>query len=344
MREQLRCNTATTIAACVFLAAGLQAWAEDAKSFSFKDQAGQTLDVLCDGKIVGRYMYAHDTSAPEKKNETYKTYLHVFDAEGKAPITKGPGGEYTHHRGIFIGWNKISFNGKSYDRWHMKGGEQVHQRFSAQTADPEKATFTSVVNWNDEAGKPIVEESRTMTFRRAPAPAYVLIDFQSVIKAPNGDIVLDGDPEHAGIHFRPANEVDRTKTTYLYAGDKVEPHKVTDPSWIGETFALNGKSYSVVEMNHPGNPKGTRVSAYRNYGRFGMFPTTPVKSGESVTFNYRFLVAEGEMPSPDVIQKTCNAFTGQTADTPAVTAKPAEQPAPTKAKEPKKDAKQPTAK
>ncbi len=344
MRGKLRGYAATALAAGVVLTTGLTLGAEEAKTFAFKDQPGQALDVLCDGKTVGRYMYAHDTSTPAKKNETYKPFLHVFDAEGKAPITKGPGGEYTHHRGIFIGWNKISFNGKSYDRWHMKGGEQVHQKFSAQAADAEKATFTSLVNWNDEAGQPIVEEARTLTFRRAPAPAYVLIDFQSVIKAPNGDVVLDGDPEHAGIHFRPASEVDRAKTAYTYAGEKVDPHKAADLAWIGETFALNGKSYSVAEMNHPSNPKGTRVSAYRDYGRFGMFPATAIKSGESFTFNYRFLVAEGEMPSAEVLQKACNAFTGQTAATPAVTVKPAEKPAPTKAKEPKTGAKKPAAK
>ena len=64
-------------------------------------------------------MYAHDVSTPERRLETYKPYLHVFDADGTAPITKGAGGDFTHHRGIFIGWNKISVGGKTMDRWHM---------------------------------------------------------------------------------------------------------------------------------------------------------------------------------------------------------------------------------
>src|SRR5687767_1152326 len=81
--------------------------------FTLQDTPGQHLDVLQDGKIVGRYMYAYDKSSKEKLAETYKPYLHVFDAEGKAPITKGAGGQFTHHRGIFIGWNKIAYNGKS---------------------------------------------------------------------------------------------------------------------------------------------------------------------------------------------------------------------------------------
>ena len=88
--------------------------------------------MVSDGKVLVRYMYEHDTSTPEKHHETYKPYLHVFDTEGKKPITKGAGGQFTHHRGIFIGWSKTKANGKSYDRWHMKGGDIVHQKFLKQ--------------------------------------------------------------------------------------------------------------------------------------------------------------------------------------------------------------------
>jgi hypothetical protein len=326
------------VAICVCQLTVSTAGAEEAKAFAFQNTPGQTLDVLCGSKIVGRYMYAYDPSTPEKKNETYKPYLHVFDAEGKAPITKGPGGEYTHHRGIYIGWNKIGFNGKTYDRWHMKGGEQVVQGQLGTRSDAASATVTSTVHWNDEAGKPILVETRTLAFLRAPAPAYALIDFRSELQAPSGDVSLDGDPEHAGIHFRPANEVDRAKTAYAYAGANVDPHKATDLAWVGETFSLNGKAYSVVQMNHPGNPQGTRVSAYRNYGRFGMFPSATVKSGETRSFAYRFLVAEGPLPSAELLQSVCNDFTGRADPVPPVTAKAAEQPAPPKPKAQKKEA------
>ena len=52
--------------------------AASAAEFSFKEAPG-TLDVLCDGKVIARYMHAHDTSTPAKQAETYKPYLHVFD-------------------------------------------------------------------------------------------------------------------------------------------------------------------------------------------------------------------------------------------------------------------------
>ncbi len=298
--------------------------AEDAAPFSFSDVPGKYLDVLRAGKVVARYMDAWDVSTPERKLETYKPYLHLFDAEGKAPITKGPGGSYTHHRGIFIGWNKISCNGKTYDRWHMKGGEQVHRKFLAQEAAADHASFTSCVDWNDEAGHPLIAEERTMTLRPAPAPARLIVEFTSKLKAVAGDLVLDGDPEHAGCQYRPAAEVDAKQTLYVFPGAKVDLKKDFDLPWVGETYSLAGQQHSVVIMNHPDNPKGTRWSAYRDYGRFGAFAKAPIKKGETLTLRYQFLIAAGSLPPAEMIQKTFNAYAGVSAPTPPVTVRKSE--------------------
>jgi len=105
----------------------------------------------------------------------------------------------------------------------------------------------------------------------------------------------------------------------------IDPRKAVDLPWIGETFTLRSKTYSVVDINHPANPKGAHISAYRDYGRFGMIPTTKIKNGESCTFNYRFLVAEGEMLSAETIQASRNAFTGRSDVAPSVTVKSGEK-------------------
>ena len=73
-----------------------------AQEFTFKDQAGEHLDVIRDGKPLIRYMYAFDTSTPELRHDTYKVYHHVFGVDGKQLITKGPGGRFTHHRGGYL--------------------------------------------------------------------------------------------------------------------------------------------------------------------------------------------------------------------------------------------------
>lgn len=319
--------------AVLALAAALPVLAD----WELKEEPGKHLDVRKDGVTLARFMTAHDPSTKESLHETYKPYLHLFDPAGQGPITKGAGGDYTHHRGIFIGWSKISCAGKTHDRWHMKGGEQVHQKFLAQTAGGDRAIFTSLVHWNDEAGQEFIIEERTMTVSAGPAPAYAQIDFTSKLSAPRSDVKLDGDPEHAGIHFRPANHVERSKTLYVFPRENANAHKDKDYPWVGETFTLAGRTSSVVAISHVGNPSGTRWSAYRDYGRFGAFPTATIKSGESVTFKYRFLIAAGEMLPAATIQKSANEFSGTSDPTPKTTVLRSEQPkAAAKPDEPKK--------
>lgn len=291
--------------------------------YELSETQGQHLDVLKDGKTVARYMVAYDTSTKEKQHDTYKPYLHVFNAGGDTLLTKGPGGDFTHHRGIFLGWNKLKVGEKTYDRWHMKNGAQVHSKFVEKSAGATSATFTSLVHWQGDgaAAAPVLEDERTFQFLPGTGPFYAVVDVTSKLKAIAGDTVFDGDPEHAGLQFRPAQEVDRTKTTYLYPKAGANPQKDLDYPWFAESFVLNHKPYSVVYLSHPENPTGTRTSAYRDYGRFGSFFKTSIKSGETLTLKVRFLLAEGPLPSADVIQKEWNRFAGKEAPTPETTLK-----------------------
>lgn len=326
----------------------LRPTAAAADAFSLADKPGEHMDVLLGGRAVARYVYAYDTSTPERTHDTYKPFLHVFDADGKSPITKGPGGEFTHHRGIFIGWNKIGHAGKTYDRWHMKTGAIVHRAFAPadQKADADEAIFTSITEWNDDAGQPLLREERTHTFTRGPEPARLAIGFTSELTVvQHGEVTLDGDPEHAGVQYRPADSLVRAETVYVFPRENARPHQDVDYPWVGMTYTLRGeggdgpdgdaaagagKRYSVVQMSHPENPTGTRWSAYRNYGRFGAFPKATIKPGEPLVLRYRFLIADGDMPATDVIQKDWDAFAGRedASPVPKVTTLPAEQPEP----------------
>lgn len=333
------------IALTAALLLGLAHSAHAESGFSFKDVPNDHLDILLDGKLVARYMDGFDNSTKDRHTETNKPFLHIFDAEGKAPITNGydPKDQYPHHRGIFIGYKKISFAGKTFERWGMEDNngpidpktkkpgkstsEIVHLKFAEQKAAANSATITSITAWNDEAGKPFINEERTMTFHRAPAPARVIVDFTSKL-TPVGDCVLDGDPEHGGVQYRPAFGIDMAKTLYVIPAENPDAHKDLDYPWVGETYSLRDHLYSVVQMSHPSDPKGTRWSAYRNYGRFGAFIKRELKAGESTTLKYRFLIADGEMPSASFIEEIYDEYTGAKTPAPKVTVMPAEQPKP----------------
>ena len=92
-------------------------------------------------------------------------------------------------------------------------------------------------------------------------------------------MTLGGDPEHAGVQYRPADEVDSKQTVYVFPKENAGCHKDLDYPWVGETYTLGGQKYSVVQISPPRNPKNTRWSAYRDYGRFGAFPVATIKRG-----------------------------------------------------------------
>jgi len=154
----------------------------------------------------------------------------------------------------------------------------------------------------------LLEEERQFCFRRRPAPTLALVDFTSVLKAVAGDLVLGGDREHGGIQYRPANGLDKSKTRYVLPAEKVDLKKELDLPWAALSYELGGKLYAVEQMNHPGNPRGTTWSAYRDYGRFGAFFTQDLKKDETLKIRYRFWILAGELPPREELQRQWEAF------------------------------------
>ena len=287
------------------------------------DKKQKQLDVLQSGKLLGRYFYDFDNSSGKRREDTFKTFLQIYNPSGDLAITKALGGEFNHHRGIFIGWNKITIDGEAFDCWHGHGGAQLHQDFSKALADKRGASFTSHLLWEKgKNGPPAVEEKRTMTFLPAPTPAYAMLDFSSTLKALDGKtVLLDGDPEHAGIQLRAADQLDRTKTRYLYPQKNADAHRDQDYPWLACSYVLGEKTYSVVYLNHPGNPKSAKYSAYRDYARFGAFFKTTLEKGQESTLKIRFIFLESALPPADWIQKQYNSYTGLKDKAPETTEK-----------------------
>ena len=97
-------------------------------AFNWHNDGSQQSELQFGSDSVVRYMYeALDDATPERREVTYKPYHHVFSPDGKTLLTKGPGGLYTHHRGIYFGFNRISYDGKQADTWHCRNGESQRQ-------------------------------------------------------------------------------------------------------------------------------------------------------------------------------------------------------------------------
>jgi hypothetical protein len=295
-------------------------------AFAFQDEKGQCLDLLFGGRKVTRFMYAYDTSTKERRFETYKCFTHVFDSKGERLITNGHGGPFPHHRGIFIGWTRVTLpDGKTRcNFWEMGGGVcQRLDKLASQEAGPVLGRMQALVRWEDSKGEPVILEEREIAVYRQSKPE-LLLDFVSTLRSQKGDLMLDGDPEHGGCQFRahsdvgaqfkdprnPASGTTGRETKYLLLPGMKEGAKGTlDMPWAAVSFVLGESRFNVAHLNHPENPKGTAYSANRPYGRFGAFPRTTLKADQPLTLRYRFLVREGQEPlTADEAQRLYDDF------------------------------------
>lgn len=276
------------------------------------DEAGKRLTVMnAQGQPVLTVEYAHEIGADGKVSfDTAKVFYHVVGPDGKTTLTKGPGGKFPHHRGIFIGWNKIKHNGKTHDIWHMKDTTQKHVSFTKQETTEAGTAVASRIDWIGTEGKIVLEETRTVTVHSDAGGAYAVIDFVSELKAADGDVELGGDPEHAGIHFRPSQQVaDNKSAKYVFPIEDAKEKQYAGLDWVAQTFEVDGQKWTVQHLSHPGNPdENARWSAYRDYGRFGEFPTFKIADGETKTLRYRFRVTKGEAPERAALAQAFKAY------------------------------------
>ncbi|PQO27914.1 hypothetical protein C5Y96_16150 [Blastopirellula marina] len=290
---------------------------EGVTEFHFQDEAGKYKDLLFGDRPVLRYMYeAVDSSSEDRRHETMKVYHHLFDPEGKNLLTKGPGGLFQHHRGIFYGFNRISYDQdgktKSADVWHCNKKEsQTHEAFVREEVGPVMARQLLEINWNGQDGKTFATELREMTVYHVDGAQ--VIDFTSELTSMVDNLKVDGDPQHAGFQYRATQHVpDKTakQTYYVRPDGKGEPGKFRN--WPGNkdhinlefnalSFVAFDQRYTCCYLDSPANPKPARFSE-RDYGRFGSYFATEIPGDKPLELNYRIWLQPGEMDVAEIKQ------------------------------------------
>jgi hypothetical protein len=264
-----------------------------------------------DGRPVLRYMHEPiDTSSPERREATYKVFHHVYDPAGEALLTKGPGGRYTHHRGLFFGFNRVSYGDKQADVWHCRDDAyQSHDAALPTEAGPVLGRHRVTVGWHGAGGEVFATEEREMGVYAAPDGH--LIEFASRVVPTLGPVRLDGDPQHAGFHFRAAQEVaaETAKETYYLRPDGKgaagetrnwpDDQRQVNLPWNAMSFVIGGQRYTAAYLDHPKNPKPARYSE-RDYGRFGCYFEYELTAESPLAVNYRVWIQRGEMSGAQV--------------------------------------------
>lgn len=267
-----------------------------AADFSITENPGKNVEVAYKGKTLMLFMTERDSSSKDRDHDTYKVYSHIIDPiDGQKPITKGPGGKFTHHRGIFIGF-KVTTGKTKADLWHMKGeARNNYKNILKQEVGDEYARLTVEIDW--VYGETVLlKEERTFNFRKPEENGSFLIELKTNLTAIAGDAKVDGDREHGGCHFRADNEVVSTKSAKYIYPEGQDVKNSMDMPWAAMTFKLGSKDYYIQHMTDP-KAKKWQYSAYRDYGRFGSFPTPrDVKKGESLNYRFGFYISPGAFP------------------------------------------------
>lgn len=301
---------------------------------AFRWQAGQwqagttakggVTDLMFGKRPVLRYMHA--AFDPENIELTKKPFHHVFTPSGDGLITKGAGGLYSHHRGIYFGYNKCEIDGKVCDTWHAKQGEhQEHQEVLRAVAGPVFGGHLVTIEWRDRAAKTFIREERSIHTFRQP-DGQLLIEFHSTLHPTRGPVSLGGDRQHAGVQFRASQKVaeNETATRYLrpHGWSHLPPAKQInsedhkDLPWNAIQFPLGDRKYTVAYLSDPKNPDGADFSE-RPYGRFGEFFPWKLTEDNLLTVRYRWWITD----SPDVSRLDIRGRYHDLADPPTVRVK-----------------------
>ena len=260
-----------------------------------------------DGRPVAEFVYG---------DEELKPYVHVYGKENERLTEWAPDQQFSHHRGIFIGWNRIRSDLGRYDLWHLRNGGrmQVVKPVTSGTTPDGKAFFEAEIEWHggskDEQGNSLLLRELRRFEIASPQFGETIVDAQFHLSAAR-DLQLGGDLQHSGIHFRGSRELLQRKdeTSYLWEpplpgrGGKVES---PDLKWCRLLFPIGQNWYSATELNAPSNP--VEELSWRDYGRFGFFFSKELAKGEELKLKYRFITEptdspEGEKFSDERLEK-----------------------------------------
>jgi hypothetical protein len=281
---------------------------DDYDSFTWDVDSGKTATLSHSNRNVLKYMFERvDNSSEERRMETYKVFHHVFEPNGQFLVTKGPGGLYPHHRGLFFGFNRISYGvDQKADIWHCRNGEsQIHTGFLRSESGSVLGRHKVAIDWNGQDGKAFAKEQRELTAYNVQGGT--LIEFASILKPTVDSVRLDGDPQHAGFQFRGSQyiaEIAKDKTYYVRPDGKDEPGSYrnwknagdshANLPWNAQSFVVNDQRFTCCYLDRPENPKEARFSE-RDYGRFGSYFEYDLTPENPLRLNYRIWLQKGEM-------------------------------------------------
>jgi Methane oxygenase PmoA len=228
----------------------------------------------------------------------------------------GETNDHPHHRGMFFGHgdiNGINFWATEPNIPAANKGSMVLKKVLEAKGGAKSGTIKTVFDGLDPDGKPMMTETRTLTFYSGPE--LRVIDFDIRIEALRQLKFADTKEGTFGIRLATALSEDRNGKMVNAEGGQGEKNVWGKRSpWVDYFGPVDGKTVGVAIMDHPSNPRYPTYWHARAYGLFaanifGVRDFTgdktkdgslTVDAGKSVTFRYRIVIHPGDFQSAGI--------------------------------------------
>lgn len=248
-----------------------------------------------------------------------RPYLYPLrSASGKVVTRSFPAGQlpgettdHPHHAGLFYGHGDVN----GYNYWAIQNvptppaptdatmGRIVLDHVVSVKSGRTSGSANVVFTWLKPDGKPLLTETRTMTF--SAQHGLRIIDFDVDLAAI--EQVVFRDTKEGTFAMRMATPLEEGKTGKLMNAQGGEHEagvwgKRSD--WVDYAGELDGEPVGVVMMDHPGNPRHPTYWHSRGYGLHSINPfgvhdflgdktkdgSLTIAPGEHVRFRYRVVI------------------------------------------------------
>lgn len=287
---------------------------EDRKYNPWKNTYGVFLDhqeenarviISIEGALFTRYMYSPFVGKPY--------YYPLIGPNGKSLVQDAPD-DHLHHHGLW--WGHDDVNGHRVYHEFRREGRQVHNQFLAMVSGPVFGQITSLIDWNDEDGNLLLQETRSVRVYNLP-PEARYTDLCTCLHAVNGDVQF-GSTKEGGFPFIRVNEQINAHHTGLITSANGNTQEAgifgTTAEWVdysGKIVHMDyaskvpGKSYinaGIAVFAHPNNETFAAQWFVRDSGAF-----TPanfhfsggrtLSSGATLSMEHRLYIHEGDVNS-----------------------------------------------
>jgi len=273
------------------------------------------ISIEIDGKPYTAFFLSPDGNKP---------YVYPLSTASGVVVTRhfpmedvpGETHDHPHHRGLFFGHGDVN----GYNFWATEPNINTPKKGSmrlkkaAESKDGAKSgTIAAVFDGLSPEGRPIMTETRTITFYSDPK--LRTIDYE--IRIDPVEKLTFGDTKEGTFGLRLATPLSEARTGRMVNAEAEETEKKVwgkRSPWVDYYGQVDGQTVGVAILDHPSNPRHPTYWHSRAYGLFaanifGVRDFTDDKTqdgsmtlekGQKLTFHYRVIIHPGDARSAGI--------------------------------------------